>query len=114
MSYEGYTQYLCAKGHYFMRDAYDYSDVVCDICSNGAVWWNQVDETNGSHDDDGNRIDGYVELEEKPATYVLIGAHHPCPTCGHTESYPKTYIFPSKDVGHHEVVPIKNTPYPQE
>jgi len=108
MSYEGYTQYLCAKGHYFTKNAYDYSDVVCDICSNGAVWWNQVDETNGSWDEDGNRIDGYVELKEKQ-DYV-----HPCPTCGQVKSYSTTYVLPSKKIGHHGLVPVKNSPYQKE
>jgi len=109
LSFEGYTQYLCAKGHYFARDVYDYSDVICHVCKNAAVWWNQVDETNGTHDDDDNRIDGFVELKEKPAPYV-----HPCPTCGHTQPYPKTYVFPPKDVGHHELVPVKNLPFSEE
>ena len=64
MSWEGYTQRLCKNGH--LLSSTDYIDEAepCLVCGAGQVWWNQVDLTNGSYDDDGNRIDGGVELEE--------------------------------------------------
>lgn len=63
MSYEGVEQLLCEKGHYSVHDVH--SPHKPDICFCGArfVWMNSVDYTNGTHDEDGNRIDGYVELE---------------------------------------------------
>ena len=62
MSFEGYFQYVCKEGHYWNSDCYIEHDI-CPQCHQKAVWDNLVDETNGSHDEDGKRIDGYVELE---------------------------------------------------
>lgn len=44
MSYEGYSQVICADGHYFERNCWDNS-----ICYCGAedAWENMVDQTNG-------------------------------------------------------------------
>lgn len=77
MSYEGFTQILCANGHYHTVDAHeDYlADDYwrCPICGALKAWTNEVNTTNGSfdtvYDDDEEgtheeRIDGYVELEE--------------------------------------------------
>lgn len=55
MSYEGYVQMLCKKGHYWTHDAYD-KDILCPDCGGEAVWCNNVDETNCE-------AAGYVELE---------------------------------------------------
>jgi hypothetical protein len=64
MSFEGYYQLLCEKGHYNEKDAYDFSqEESCPVCGGDLIWKNLVDETNGSHDDEGDRIDGYVELD---------------------------------------------------
>jgi hypothetical protein len=84
MSYEGYTQLLCEKGHYFTKDCWEYDfteDIVCPTCKSKVVWENGVNTTNGSFeiDSDGNenRIDGYVDLEEKtPAVFCT------CKECG--------------------------------
>jgi len=68
MSFEGYYQLLCKKGHYFEMDVYaigDISDFNCPRCKQKIVWWNIVNTTNGSWDEMGNRIDGYVELKLK-------------------------------------------------
>jgi hypothetical protein len=111
MSFEGFDQYLCAKGHSWEKDAYDYGDVVCPVCDGNAVWWNQVDETNGSFDDDGNRrIDGYVELEaNKSAVYCT------CATCGNAHvAEVATYKLPASDVGHHGIVRRECSPYSTE
>src|SRR5574337_345021 len=96
MSYEGYVQLLCEKGHYFTEDYYIFGlseddDWRCGVCGGHLAWWNCVDLTNGNYEDgiDSKRIDGYVELEidQIPAT---------CPTCGQTVEHPN-YKIP-KDV----------------
>ena len=66
MSWEGDYQQLCKKGHYTSKSAeYQEEDTHCRICGEKIVWTNTIDTTNGSFDDEGNRIDGYVELKEK-------------------------------------------------
>ena len=113
MSYEGYDQVLCEKGHLSSFDCFDEGWMFNPICHCGAklVWYNPVNETNGSFEEDENgietdiRIDGYIELEvlEKgkrcehcgmtgEATYKIPqGKGHkvqsraqplPCPCCG--------------------------------
>lgn len=64
MSYEGYSQFLCKNGHYWTVDCNlaDY-DRECPTCFEPVFWENMVNETNGTHEDDGTRIDGYIELE---------------------------------------------------
>jgi hypothetical protein len=66
MSYEGFVQYLTDKGHYFSLDTYDDGPEAYlreTLPGETIVWKNYVDQTNGSWDEDGNRIDGFVELE---------------------------------------------------
>lgn len=65
MSWEGYYQQLCKKGHYTTKSAeYQDEDKKCNICGEKLVWINIVDITNGSFE--GNkRIDDYVELKEE-------------------------------------------------
>lgn len=69
MSWEGYDQILCESGHLSHRDITPFEDPDlydkwrCGFCGGVVAWTNQVDITNGSHDEDGTRIDGYVELE---------------------------------------------------
>ncbi len=46
MSYEGYTQVICKKGHYWMVDCMMDDRVPCK-CGAPAVWWNMVNQTNG-------------------------------------------------------------------
>ena len=51
-----------------------------DECGSPYAWDNLVDVTNGSFDEKGNRIDGYVQLyPSKPAET------EECPACGHAE-----------------------------
>jgi len=80
MSYEGSIQRLCKNGHYNVQDAmtamYCGDEEKCSLCGEKFVWENQVDETNGSFDDEGKRIDGYVELKVEKETK--------CKECGHT------------------------------
>ena len=97
MSFEGYHQILCKQGHYEILDVYhmDMEDWRCSACAHSAKWWNMVDVTNGSYDDDGTRIDGFVYLEE------LAVFPCKCTTCGmiHCTS-PTTYKVPEKGRGH--------------
>jgi len=65
ISFEGYFQQLCKKGHYTSKSAeYQDEDEKCPSCGERIVWLNVVDVTNGSFDNE-ERIDGYVELKEK-------------------------------------------------
>ena len=96
MSFEGYYQQLCKKGHYTTVDAIGYEDEDdnCKICGEKIVWWNLVDVTNGIFDysfDKDNyrcqvRIDGYIELKEKSKDV--------CDKCGAVSSL--TYHIPKK------------------
>lgn len=65
MSYEGYTQFLCERGHYWTLDCYEttLSLPICPKCKKKAIWNNHVDITNGSFDKKGNQIDNYKELK---------------------------------------------------
>lgn len=63
MSYEGFEQYLCPKGHTWNMSCFDIEEAICPICKEKAIWENSVDETNGTYDENGNDITGYIELE---------------------------------------------------
>jgi len=67
MSFEGYYQVLCKNGHYDCGNCYSYEPIgnFCSICREKIIWWNLVDITNGSWDDEGKRIDGYIDLKIK-------------------------------------------------
>jgi hypothetical protein len=86
MSWEGFYQQLCKKGHYTSQSAeYQDSDIKCSLCGEKIVWVNTVDTTNGSHE--GNkRIDGYVDLK--------VDKNTKCKECGHTLEL--TYKIPGK------------------
>ena len=103
MSYEGYTQLLCANGHNEEIDCYSDPD---DQCSCGAawIWWNAVDTTNGSFDIDGTgketpvRIDGFVSLVEKEPNQLCV-----CLGCNNVHIRKSaTYQLPPPEVGHHD------------
>ena len=94
MSYEGYSQFLCKKGHYWKVGCYDQHQMYeaddevikekCPTCSEEEVWENSVNTTNGSWDDDGTRIDGFVELKVKSETSGK------CSACGEKHICEKT------------------------
>ena len=97
MSYEGYSQFLCPKGHTWNKDCYElpqeYEDDVnqkCPICGEEEVWENMVNITNGSYDEDDVRIDGFVELEVKSKNSGL------CSSCGCEHVCEITYEIPGK------------------
>jgi len=99
MSFEGYYQVLCKNGHYEAFSVYwDEPEFwKCGDCGEPCAWWHIVDVTNGSYDEEGNRIDGYVELETEKQ-FICV-----CPTCGVAhETAPARYKIP-KGVGHTEM-----------
>jgi len=72
MSFEGYYQCLCEKGHYFIVDIYEWDlpelRPKCPICKKDIIWYNLVDETN-----------------EEPVGRVKrfkVKSKKVCPTCG--------------------------------
>lgn len=80
MSCEGAYHILCENGHLTIEDPIGFFEEKdnhlweCSKCLGKMAWSNLVDLTNGSWDDDGNRIDGYVELE--------IDHRETCEHCG--------------------------------
>lgn len=52
MSYEGFYEWLCAKGHYTATDAYQDDPEKCPRCSANIVWRHSVDQTNGEIEGD--------------------------------------------------------------
>lgn len=70
MSYEGYRQFICPRGHTFSRDVYDADadSPTCDECGRKPIWRNSVDETNGD-------AFGYVELTSEFVAKQLKAYH---------------------------------------
>ena len=99
MSYEGYSQFLCEKGHYWTKDCNELPNLMyeedvkqkCPICGEEEVWENMVNITNGSFDDDGTRIDGFIELKQKSE---LSGV---CSACGEKHICEVTYFKPGEN-----------------
>lgn len=62
MSYEGYIQYLCPKGHLWELNVYELDEIiVCPYCDREPVFHHSVDETNGVElDDEGVPISNTV------------------------------------------------------
>lgn len=87
MSYEGYVQMLCIKGHNWNVDCYMEGDnETCPVCKAPPVWRNSVDQTNCDEY-------GYVKLEvDVPAVICK------CDKCGieHTVE-PVRYKIPPPD-----------------
>ncbi len=100
MSYEGYSQFLCKNGHYWEKDCnelpiyYGEGELVkqkCPKCGEEEVFENMVDVTNGNFDDDGNRIDGYIDLKVKSETSGK------CSACGEKHICETIYEIPKKE-----------------
>ena len=95
MSFEGYSQLTCKNGHYWALDCLetDYiplKDIKCPVCNNPAVWENVVNTTNGSFDENGKRIDGYVKLKIKKKVSGI------CSCCGKEHICEIIYRLPKK------------------
>jgi len=94
MSFEGYYQILCLNGHHVAEDAYSYlgDSWACPTCGAKAAWENLVDVTNGSYDDNGVRVDGFVELE-----VMEEGCACTCEKCGNVHyTSPIRYRVPEE------------------
>lgn len=63
MSYEGYEEWLCNKGHYTTTDCSESAPVVCKICGEGYKWRHSVDVTNGYDEE-------YASTSDAPKTEV--------------------------------------------
>ena len=92
MSFEGYYQIVCGNGHRYNTDLFGEEErTKCPICNSSAKWWNLVDVTNGSFDDDGIRIDGGIKLEVKKAAKTCK-----CERCGNEHIVEtETYVIPN-------------------
>jgi len=96
MSYEGYSQFLCKNGHLWTKDCnelmYNDKKQKCPVCGKEEVWENMVDVTNGSYDDDGTRIDGFIELKRRSERSGV------CSACGEKHICETTYYIPEKEI----------------
>ena len=95
MSYSGYSQFLCKNGHHWTEDSCmlmykNLEENKCSICKEPAVWEKMVNTTNGSFDEDGNRIDGFIELKIKSQRSGI------CSECGARHICETTYEVPKK------------------
>lgn len=91
MSYEGYKQFWCKKGHYWEVDCYSYDhEEKCPWCGKDVFFENSVDVTNGSHDEDGNRIDGLIDPVVKKEVSGI------CSTCGGKHICEVIYVIPRR------------------
>jgi uncharacterized protein YlaI len=98
MSFEGYHQLICKKGHYFAKDVYNspIENFECPTCKDKLAWWNIVDVTNGSFEGK-ERIDGYIELKIKTKAKLCA-----CDKCNNVHIVEDaTYQIPKK--GGHKV-----------
>lgn len=80
MSYEGYTQNLCANGHGFHEDAHAVHHQVCGECGAPGVWCNPVDETN---------CESYGEIDLSP---FIISAPKP-ERCNLGHEHQGAYVY---------------------
>ena len=67
MSYEGYSEYICEKGHYLSYDAYEDSPESCPICKFKMKYTHSVDQTNGYGENE-KYIDEYLDDDGNPYT----------------------------------------------
>ncbi len=98
MGYSGYSQIWFKNGHYWIVDCYQlpqmYEEPVkqkCPVCKEEEVFENMVNVTNGSWDEDGTRIDGYVKPKIKSETAGK------CSACGRKHVCEVTYEIPKKE-----------------
>ena len=93
MSYEGYTQYWCKKGHHWTAESYEDIEL-CPVCGKKFVFSNSVDQTNGSYSNDfKERIDGYI----KPKLIKTISKT--CKCCGNKKILERIYKIPTRRKG---------------
>lgn len=91
MSYEGYNQILCKKGHLSAQDAFfSESDFKC-RCGEKIAWYNPVDETN---------CESYGLISQRELNKFLLTEEQQCSCkhCGHKHTAVEaTYRIPTKE-----------------
>ena len=83
MSYEGYSQFVCAQGHAWDVDAMELmyggdehlQPKMCPFCGSPAVWENSVDQTNGYEEDNPASIPAKLEVD-RPAVVEVCNLGH--------------------------------------
>lgn len=90
MSFSGFYQCLCAKGHAFDVDCFEaHSSIACPHCKKSVAWWNLVDTTNGFE------LEDCVELKESHAAINFTCGH-----CNQTKLVEPVRFFIPLDKGH--------------
>lgn len=71
MSYEGYVERLCEKGHYSYFDAHSEDpEQTCEFCQKSFIFTHRVDLTNGvEYDDAGDPLPGTVGYPFKEVNF---------------------------------------------
>lgn len=67
MSYEGFVEFICEKGHYSTYDAYEEDSDKCRHCGSKMKYRHSVDQTNGYGENEQN-IDDYSDDNGNPYT----------------------------------------------
>ena len=65
MSYEGYKEFLCERGHHLGCDCMDSDPKACRHCGGAIEWSRSVDVTNGEYPDYPGSLPGRKTLIEK-------------------------------------------------
>lgn len=94
MSFSGFYQILCSKGHYWTEDCYVADNEgtvdgegVCSFCGSPVAWWDMVDTTNDAGEPT------ILELYE-------YAKHCTCDKCGDTHKISPDIFKIPKDKGH--------------
>ena len=82
MSFEGYYEHLCTKGHYTTSDCYVGPDERCMVCNGSLVAMNLVDQTNGD-------VGGEWDLE-------MVEPAPTCPTCHQPIGHARYHLNPKR------------------
>lgn len=92
MSFEGYYQCLCKKGHRVSLDCWSEPDEeVCYHCKEPIVWQNLVDQTNGEEV-------GFIPDNSFKTLLVKDVVTETCICCGNMKILePATYRIPTED-----------------
>lgn len=73
MSFEGYYQLICKKGHCYIAELFgDEEGSKCPFCMSNTIWWNLVDTTN----DKGHPIKLKRKTKTPEETYYIPRKGH--------------------------------------
>ena len=97
MSYEGHSQLICEKGHYWTEDCFRTDGALCPDCGSKAVWENMVDATNGCKpiDEERHCQCGHIDLTPRETV-----EHNVCPCCKRAEKIETLYDVPVNSAPH--------------